>query len=405
MSPKPHLLFPLILVGMLALSTLIEIAIPLRLHGFWAALRMVLAWISTALFSLWLLLALPAFAFGVVLLVRRRAIVKRALILMLYGILPFVLLCGSCATRRDECAWSRLLPLPQEQVPLKNAIRKDVEILANDIGPRNGRTSHENLCRAADFIEGRFQQAGHVVRRETYQPKRPGMGPCSSLEAELRGTSRPDDILVIGAHYDTAPGTPGADDNASAIAILLALAQAFANRPTACTVRFVAFPNEEPPSFRTADMGSLVYARGCASRGERIRAMLCLEMLGCYSEKPRTQRYPSRIFECFFPTTSHFVGVIANTKSGNLASTTASALREEGVPARSAVLPDWVTGVAWSDHWSFWKIGVPAIMLTDTAHFRNPRYHTENDTPETLDYDRMAALANVLENIIRKLSE
>lgn len=271
----------LILVGSLALATLVEVVIPMRLRGFWAALRMIIDWISRGLFGAWLLLTAPALALGLGLLMRRPAPARRAALLMLLGALPLALLCGSCAGRRADCEWRRLLPLAPEQMPLRETLREDIEVLANEIGPRNARSSHESLSRAADFIEGRLEQAGYAVRRDTYQPRRTGPGPCSNLEAELRGTRRPDDILVVGAHYDTAHGTPGADDNASAVAILLALAQAFSGRPAGITVRFVAFANEEPPFFQTADMGSLVYAKGCANRGERIRSMLCLEMLGC----------------------------------------------------------------------------------------------------------------------------
>lgn len=402
---KDFLSIILILVGTLALFTLIEIIIPLRLHGFWAGLRIGVTWISMALFGIWLLLAIPASLRGLGLLMCRPPVIPRALILLLLGLLPILLLCASCATRNADCSWHNILPLPAEQIPIRDRLRKDVEVLANNIGPRNVRTSYTNLCRAADFIESRLQESGYAVRRDTYQPIRPGLGPCSSLEVELLGTSRPNAIIIIGAHYDTVPATPGADDNASAIAVLLALAHAFANQPAACTIRFVAFPNEEPPCFWSADMGSLVYAKGCSNRNEHITAMLCLEMVGCYSEKPHSQRYPSRIFEYVFPTTGHFVGVVGNSKSSRLAADTSASLRAGGVPTQSAALSAWVTGVGWSDHWSFWQIGVPAVMITDTAHFRNPRYHTENDTPDTLDYDRMAALAIVLENTIHKLAE
>ena len=236
MKSTPHKTFLqtlLILIGTLALLALIEIVIPLRLHGFWAGLRFCLTWISMGLFGIWLLLVVPSILRGLGLLMRRPPLIPRALILLLLGLLPIVLLCGSCATRKADRAWSRLLPLPPESIRLRDTLRKDVKVLATDIGARNVRTSYSNLCRAADFIESRFQESGYTVRRDTYQPQRPEIGPCSSLEAELRGTSRPDDILIIGAHYDTASGTPGADDNASAIAVLLALAHAFANKPAA----------------------------------------------------------------------------------------------------------------------------------------------------------------------------
>jgi Zn-dependent M28 family amino/carboxypeptidase len=170
-------------------------------------------------------------------------------------------------------------------------------------------------------------------------------------------------------------------------------------------VRFVAFVNEEPPFFTSGEMGSRVYARACRARNDDIVAMLSLETIGYYSDAPRSQAYPAP-FGLLYPDTGNFVTFVANYRSRPLLHQVMSAFRANAqFPSEGAAAPEWIPGVGWSDHWSFWKEGYPGVMVTDTALFRYPHYHTSQDTPEKLDYPRMARVFSGLQQVMRALAE
>ncbi len=207
----------------------------------------------------------------------------------------------------------------------------------------------------------------------------------------------PDRILIVGAHYDTVEGTPGADDNASGVAVLLELARLHAETRFRKTVRFVAFTLEEPPFFRSRQMGSRVYVRGLKERGEQIEGMLCLEMVGCYSQAKGSQSFPFFWLRWRYSTTGNFITVFSNSASEPLQTRVRDALKAHGtLPVETFTGRWWIPGVDFSDHSSFWKQGYPAVMLTDTAFYRNPHYHRNTDRPETLDYGSMAELTRGL---------
>ena len=188
--------------------------------------------------------------------------------------------------------------------------------------------------------------------------------------------------VVVGAHYDTVPGSPGADDNASGVAVLLELA-----RLVPSGVRFVAFANEEAPYFLGPEMGSFVYAR---ERAAKVRAMFSLEMLGYYSDAPGSQNYPAPL-GMFYPDRGDFVAFVGDLGARALLRKALGIFREKAsFPSEGLAAPSFIPGVAWSDHWSFRKHGCPAIMITDTAFYRYPHYHRASDTPDKLDYERMA---------------
>ena len=210
---------------------------------------------------------------------------------------------------------------------------------------------------------------------------------------------------MVGAHYDTVRSTPGADDNASGVAALLALAADFAPSQPARTLRFVAFANEEPAFFQSELMGSRVYARACRVRGEKIVAMVCLESIGYYSDVKESQRYPFPL-SLFYPSRGNFLAIVGNRESRALVKLVTKTIREtKAIPCESAALPGSWTGVGWSDHWSFWQEGYPAVMATDTATFRNPNYHRPTDTPVTLDFPRMAAAVRGLRAVVAELAQ
>ena len=295
---------------------------------------------------------------------------------------------------------SKAAPLSPDEIALREELRADVQKLAGEIGERN-MWRYAQLNAAADFIEDSFSHAGLHPRRDSYELR--GQA-CHNIEAEIRG-ARPE-IILIGAHYDSVFGSPGANDNGSGVAATLALARRFANRKTQHTMRFVAFVNEEPPYFLSGEMGSLVYAGRCKARGDKISAMISLETIGYFSDAPHSQTYPSRVLGAFYPKVGNFIGFVSNLQSRALLRRVIAVFRQYAkIPSEGAALPAFIPGVSWSDQWSFWRNGYPAIMVTDTAPFRYPYYHSANDTPDKLDYDRFTLVVSGVEKVIEDLDK
>jgi len=295
---------------------------------------------------------------------------------------------------------SKPAPLSADEVTLREELRADVQKLAGEIGERN-MWHYAELNAAADFIENSFSRAGLHPRRDSYELR--GQA-CYNIETEIPG-ARPE-IILIGAHYDSVFGSPGANDNGSGVAAMLALARRFAGRKTEHTLRFVAFVNEEPPYFLSGEMGSLVYAGRCKARGVKIVAMISLETIGYFSDAPDSQVYPSRALGAFYPKVGNFIGFVSNVSSRNLLRRAIAIFRKHSkIPSEGASLPWFIPGVSWSDQWSFWKNGYPGIMITDTAPFRYPYYHSANDTPDKLDYDRFALVVSGMEKVIDDLDK
>jgi Zn-dependent M28 family amino/carboxypeptidase len=218
------------------------------------------------------------------------------------------------------------------------------------------------------------------------------------------GTSRRDDIVVVGAHYDSVSGCPGANDNATGVAAMLELAHRLARAPVSRTIRFAAFVNEEPPFFQTANMGSVVYANAAKARGDRIVGMLSLETMGYYSEEKGSQQYPAAV-AMLYPDVGNFIALVANVGSARLLMDARRAFKSRTpFPVQSAAVPAAIPGVGWSDHWAFWQAGYAAMMVTDTAPFRYPWYHTANDTPDKIDYEKLAQVVDGLEAVIESLT-
>lgn len=258
------------------------------------------------------------------------------------------------------------------------------------------------MAQAAAYIDTALSATGLPVTSQPYQVDRYHV---RNIAAESAGTSNSGTIVIVGAHYDTAPNCPGANDNGSGVASLLALASLFAGRKHARTIRFVAFTCEEDPFFQTPDMGSYVYAKACRERGENISAMLSLETIGYYSDKPGSQHNPwplSRIHG----SVANYLLFASNIQSRPLLAEVHTAFRAAGtpVPSHSLWLPGWLRGPSASDQWSFWKHGYPAIMITDTANFRYDAFHTPQDTPDRLCYDKLALVVRGLESVIEKLA-
>ena len=294
----------------------------------------------------------------------------------------------------------KLPALTAAESELAKALRADVEQIAGKIGERNV-AKHEKLVATASFLERSLSTAGYKVDRQTYAVR--GRD-CANLAVEIPGSSRSAETVVIGAHYDSVIGAPGANDNGSGVAGVLALARAFTGKKTARTLRFVFFVNEEPPWFQTEAMGSLVYAKRCRERKENIVAMLSLETIGYFSDEKDSQKYPAP-FNLLYPSTGNFIGFVGDVKSGPLVSRVVTSFRKHAkFPSEGAAVPAEIVGVGWSDHWSFWQADYRALMITDTAPFRYPHYHAKDDTPDKLDYDRMTRVVFGLEKVIAELA-
>ena len=203
-----------------------------------------------------------------------------------------------------------IAPLSDYERKVHGRLYNHVFTLSENIGERHV-DNYENLIKAADYIMEEFKHMGYEIQKQTYAAEGKTF---DNIWVEKKGTTHPENILIIGAHYDTVPGTPGADDNASGVACLLELGRECFGQETACTVRFVAFVNEEPPFFHTEQMGSYVYAKACKDKQENIIGMMSLEMLGFYSDEPHSQDYPPEIAN-FYPNKGNFIGFVGNPES------------------------------------------------------------------------------------------
>jgi hypothetical protein len=293
-----------------------------------------------------------------------------------------------------------LAPLSAEEEATRGRLEADVAALAGRIGERNYRRPAA-LAAAAAHVEQAFGALGYEVAS---QPFAVGDQRFRNLEVTLPGRRRADEVVVVGGHYDSVVGTPGADDNATGTAAVLELARLLRGVPLARTVRLVAFVNEEPPFFLGDGMGSRVYARAARRRGDRITAMLSLETIGHYTSAPGSQHYPPPL-GLAYPSRGDFVGFVGNVASRALVRRSIAAFRRHArFPSEGAAAPSSIPGVYWSDHWSFWQEGYPALMITDTAPFRNPAYHSAADTPDRIDYAAMARVVHGLAFVVRELA-
>lgn len=294
-------------------------------------------------------------------------------------------------------------PLPPpttEEVELRDRLRRHVARLAGDIGERN-IWRPTALEAAALYVEASLRELGDRVASEPFTVEGRTV---RNVLAERPGAGLAGEVVLVGGHYDTVPGSPGADDNATGVAAVLELARLLSSTRHARTLRFVAFVNEEPPFYLSEAMGSLHHARRARERGEAIVAMFSLESIGYYSDAPGSQSYPFPL-SLIYPTTADFIGFVGNIRSRSLVRRAiASFRRSTAFPSEGAALPDVIPGVGWSDHWSFWQAGYPAVMVTDTALFRHPAYHTTQDTAEKVDYERMARVVAGLARVVGELA-
>jgi len=299
-----------------------------------------------------------------------------------------------------ETLSSGLLPLTEAQKKLSSQLEQHVMKLAGEIGERNygAPKAYDN---AADFIVETFQASGLVPYEEEFGDKLQ----YRNIIAEHYGTSLPEEVIIVGAHYDTVSMSSGADDNASGVAVMLEIARQLKTKQLARTIRFVAFANEEYPHFLTDNMGSLFHAKRSYEREDEIIAMLSLEMLGYFSNAVDSQSYPSPL-SWFYPNKANFIAFVSDFSSRNLLKKSIGLFRDamtfpsEGLTAPVALIPD----VRRSDQAAFWRYNYPAFMVTDTAAYRYGGYHNGKDVPDRLDYDSMARVTTGLIAILEELA-
>lgn len=298
-------------------------------------------------------------------------------------------------------------------------------MLAGDIGARSLTSAPDNLEKAAQYIEHVWKSYGYIPKAQEFtaetfvhRKKEPtgddlkfpyAMEKIShktrNIIAELAGDGSHNECIIVGAHYDSVFDCPAANDNGSGVAALLEISRLLHSEQLKRAVRFVAFTNEEPPFFRTEHMGSHKYAQLCHENDDKVAAMISLETLGFYTDEPNTQQFPHAILRLLYPTTGNFVSFVSNLQSQNLLNKSIAAFRKTTeFPSEGVALPAIVPGVDFSDHRAFWQLGYPAIMITDTAHLRYPHYHEAEDTPDKIDYEKLALVVAGLSRMILALS-
>ena len=277
-----------------------------------------------------------------------------------------------------------------DKIQIESNLRLHVDRLAGLIGPRYLQKP-KTIQATIGYIEGQWGGMGYKSSHECYD----AIGDQAiNLIVEQSGSKRDDEIILLGAHYDTVYSTPGADDNASAVAVLLEVSRLLREHQCKRTIRYVAFACEEPPYFNVDAMGSQHHARQARMRGDKIRGMLCLEMVGYYSTVDNSQTVPPLIpkwMRRFFPHRGDFLAAVGNLPSWKLCWNFRRGFKRgaRSMSLFSICLPEKINEIRLSDNSSFWDQGYPALMLTDTSFLRNPNYHRATDTPDTLDYQRM----------------
>lgn len=279
-------------------------------------------------------------------------------------------------------------------------LKKHVFTLSEELGPRD--VNHPgNMDRAATYIQEELERSSKHVEIQPYSADglsvrnvRAFLGP----ETEER--------IVIGAHYDVAGPYPGADDNASGVAGLLELSRMLSKDELPLKLELVSYPLEEPPYFYTRNMGSFVHAKSLKDQGVNVRAMLALEMIGYFRDEEKSQSYPLFLLRPFYPSVGNYIAVVGRLFQRKLVRTIREAMqRATPLPVESINAPRLLPGIALSDHLNYWWAGYPAAMITDTAFYRNPNYHAPTDTPDTLDYKRMALVVEGVRAAVLQLSQ
>jgi len=261
-----------------------------------------------------------------------------------------------------------------------------VRMLSEEFHPRDWQHP-KNMDKAASYVEGIFSLYGGDPSFQEFKV-------YGSIYRNViaRFGPRTGPKLIVGAHYDSCCTTPGADDNASGVAGLLELARLLRENQPKFGVELVAYALEEPPFFGTEWMGSYIHAKNLDPK--QIMGAIVFEMIGYFTDEDDTQTFPFPTEGKGYPSRGDFIAVVGNERSHRLVDITELGMRRAGIPALSLVGSEEMDIISLSDHSSYWKFGIPGIMVTDTAFLRNKNYHRPQDTADTLDYERMAMVVN-----------
>lgn len=304
---------------------------------------------------------------------------------------PIRHLCACIVLLASACAPDTRPIGPDPGVRVEN-LRDTVDRLCAIQPPRHAGNP-ASMRRAADFIARRLRD--HGLRPSYQEFAVDGVRYANVIASAGPSGGR---RVIVGAHYDVCGDQPGADDNASAVAGLLECARFAANNADRLRygVDFVAYALEEPPHFGSTRMGSFHHAKSMHDAAIPVRAMICMDMIGYFTDEPGSQSYPLPGLGLFYPSRGNFIAVVGNFGSGSLAREVMAGLSETRVPARRILAPSAIPGIDFSDHRNYWRFGYPAVMLTDTAFYRNPNYHEPSDRPETLSFAPMAEVVKGL---------
>jgi len=292
---------------------------------------------------------------------------------------------------RCEGTWDEApleMGMKEELKGMENELRAIVSFFADSLGPRNP-VHYASLTAAKNWIINRWESIGYEVNEQTFLVEGKE---CSNLEIVLPGSQRSSEIVILSAQYDTWPDSPGANNNASGMAVLLKLSEMLKNYQPDRTLRLVAFTTQEPPYDNTESMGSLRYAQRSKELGEDIRVILSMDAIGIYRHEPGTQKLPFP-FSLFYPDRGDFLGFIANLKTRPYVVEATRGFRKgSSFPIRGGGVPSWVKGAAWSDHGSFWKFGYAGMQITDTGAYRSLSHTTSEDTIDKIDFVALARI-------------
>jgi Zn-dependent M28 family amino/carboxypeptidase len=290
--------------------------------------------------------------------------------------------------------------LDADEEQLSQRLRMHVEALASSIGERNYRKP-QALAAARSYIKEALGNAGVVA--ETHQ-----FSYADTFGENIFADLAPADskaVFILGAHYDTVFGSPGANDNASGVAVLLELARLLRLSPVRHRVTLVAFDNEEHLEQPAQAMGSRFFVENALEQGQQIAGMWSLETLGFYTQQANSQRFPEPL-DLFYPNKGNFVAFIGNQKSERLVRDSIRLFRRQsrGFPSEGIAAPPKFRDVERSDHQHFWNAGIPALMVSDTANFRYREYHTSDDTIDKIDFSSLARVTRLLAAVVPNLT-
>lgn len=301
-----------------------------------------------------------------------------------------------------------LPPLTAEEQALAPLLKRHIEAIAS----REHNVAHyDELETSARYTEATLESYGYTVNRQAFDADDyvSGVKSVRNIEVviEPRDPNPATETMVVGAHYDSARGAPGANDNGSGVAAVIELTRLLGDLKgnTPRRIRLVLFVNEEMPYFRTQEMGSWQYAAGLAARNERVVAMYSLETIGYYASESGSQRYPFPL-GLLFADRGDFLAFVGMLDARPLVRASIGSFRAHTkFPTIGGVAPAFIPGIDFSDHWAFAEHGFPAIMLTDTAPYRYPHYHRATDTPDKIDTDSLARVVKGIERMLREMAD